>query len=95
MDSTTGLDVTIPASFCEQPDMPHVAFRLFVYLRYCANSTIEKNVVYQSYDNIEQMTGISRKSISKGVKWLEAHGWLKRKKRFSESAVYTITVPNL
>ena len=89
----TGLFIAIPRSIIEQPDIPHTVVHLFVYLRYCVNTSTRDEVVCPSYDDIRKKTGLSAATISKGLKWLEVHGWLKRKKRFNDSVVYTFTIP--
>ncbi|MCC7208350.1 MAG: helix-turn-helix domain-containing protein [Anaerolineae bacterium] len=84
-----GQFATVPNTFIEgAKGMSHTAFRLFVTLRYYTNGKTGDS--FPSYDTLQELTGMNRRTIAKAVRELEAGGWIERKRRFSQSTIYTI-----
>ncbi len=45
---------------------------------------------YPSYDELERRSGLTRKTVSAAVKWLQGTGWIDIQHRFNSSSIYTI-----
>lgn len=79
----------IPHTFIEESRGLSIHARwLFVILMFYRNTMTGNS--FPSYQTIHEKFGLRRPMISKGIKELEAAGWLKRKKRFSQSTIYTL-----
>ena len=64
---------------------------LFLYLRYRTN--YETEVAFPSYDKIRADTGLTRRRIAKAIRSLEAVKVVERRRRFGNSTVYTLKLP--
>lgn len=84
--------VTIPHSFIHNSRALSFHARwLFVALRYYTNSKFGN--AWPSYATIQKLTKMRREKINSSIKELEGAGWLERKKRFSNSTIYTLKIP--
>ncbi len=89
-----GRFVAIPYAFVEDMrNLSPAAITLFVYLRSCANK--DTGDAFPSYDTITKDTGLARATISESVKGLVERGWLKQKRRFSNSTIYELCTPSI
>jgi len=89
-----GRFVAIPHTFVEDmPNLSPASVKLFLYLRFRANNQTDE--AYPSYDAIAKDTGLARATISEGIKGLIERGWLKKKRRFSNSTIYEICAPSI
>lgn len=87
-----GRFVAIPHTFVEDMrNLPQCAIALFVYLRYKANASTDE--AFPSYESIECDTGMTRHTISKGLKALIDRRWIKARRRFSNSTIYEMCIP--
>jgi hypothetical protein len=87
-----GQFVTVPHSFIENArGLSFHAMWLFVILRYYTNR--EAGYAFPSYKTIREITGMRRQKISSSIEELEEGGWLKRRKRFNKSTIYTLIIP--
>jgi hypothetical protein len=66
---------------------------LFLFLMSMVNRERGDDQVWPSYNYIREHTGLSNRRIRRGQQALIDSGWLKVKKRFSNSVVYTLTRP--
>ncbi len=73
------------------PELGTDAVTLFMYLRYKTHR--RKGSAWPSYTQISEATGWGRRRISNAIKALDAGGWLSKRKRFSNTTVYTLTRP--
>jgi hypothetical protein len=86
-----GQFTTLPNSVIKMwPVIGMNAFALFVCLRYHSD---EKAVCFPGYDTITAETGLGRHAIAKAIRALEQAGLIERKRRFSNSTVYTLKSP--
>lgn len=83
----------IPNSFIKQRHSS-AAFTLFVVLRYHINVKRDDEDVFPSYVTLRDETGLSFTTIAKALKELMADGWVRRRKRFGTSTVYTLEYPS-
>lgn len=84
--------VTIPHSFIH--DSRALSFHarwLFVALRYYTHGKL--GTAWPSYTTIQKLTRMRREKINSSIKELEDAGWLERKRRFSNSTIYTLKIP--
>jgi hypothetical protein len=88
----TGMFAMIPHSFIKEAKLLKVHTRwLYVALVFYRNN--KSGVAFPSYDTIQELTGLSRRMISKGLTELEKSGWIKpRSKRFGNSNVYRVVL---
>lgn len=90
-----GSFTTIPNRFMRDATISHEAFRVFAVLRFHVNTSNEDEQAFPSYDLLRKETGIKgNKTIANSLRELEAKGWIERKKRFSSSTIYTLTIPS-
>jgi len=78
------------------PEIGSEGFTMFCYLMYRIYS--DKRIrgdfsAWPSWKNMEIQTRMTRHKIGKGLKALEEHGFLTRRKRFSKSIIYTLRNP--
>ena len=66
----------------------HQARWLYVVLLHFRNASSGK--AWPSYQTLHEWTGLTRQSISDGLKELEYWGWLKRYRRFGSSTIYYV-----
>jgi hypothetical protein len=84
-----GLFAMIPHSFIkESKDLGFHTRWLYVALVYYRNTN--SGVAFPSYDTIQELTGLRREMISKGIEALKTSGWIKKRRRYSGSTVYTV-----
>ena len=89
-----GRFVAISHTFVEDmPNLSPASVKLFLYLRFRANNQTDE--AFPSYDAISKDTGLARATISEGIKGLIERGWLKKKRRFSNSTIYEICNPSI
>jgi len=89
-----GRFVAIPHTFVEDmPNLSPASVKLFLYLRFRANNQTDE--AFPSYDAIAKDTGLAMATISKAIKGLEIRGWVKKKRRFSNSTIYEICTPSI
>jgi hypothetical protein len=82
----------IPFTFIEgSKQLSFHARWLFVVLMYYRNT--ETGNSFPSYETVYQKFGIRKEMMAKAIRELEEKGWLKRKKRFSKSTIYTLIFP--
>jgi hypothetical protein len=87
-----GQFITVPYSFIHNSRALSFHARwLFVALRYYTNG--ESGNAWPSYKTIQELTRMRREKINSSIKELEDAGWLERKKRFSNSTIYTLKIP--
>lgn len=88
-----GQFTTIPNSVIEMwPKIGIDAMALFLYLRYRTNSKSE--MAFPSYTIIHADTGLTRRRIALAIRALESAGLVERKRRFSNSTLYTLKMPD-
>ena len=94
---TIGRFAAIPHTFIK--GARHLSLRarwLFVALMSYRNS--QSGWAFPSYDELCELTGMSRNAISKAVRELEDERqewvWLTRKKRFGSSTLYWLNLPH-
>jgi hypothetical protein len=81
--------VMIPHSFINNSrNLSFHARWLYVALLYYRNG--ESKMAFPSYETMHKLTRLRRNKISDGIKELEREGWMKRKKRFGSSTLYTL-----
>ena len=89
-----GQFVTIPHSFInDMCNLTPAAVSLFMYLRYKTNSHTDR--AFPSYERMIEETGMARATISAGMKVLIKRGWIKTRRRFSNSTIYEICIPSI
>lgn len=64
---------------------------LYVILRSYASN--DHDMIYPGYKHMEEKAGMRRETIARALTELEASGWITRRRRFSASTVYTLSVP--
>lgn len=62
-----------------------------ILLTYTNNDT---GVAFPGYETLNKRTHMKYNTISKGIKQLEAFGWMSREKRFGGSTIYTLLIPD-
>lgn len=65
---------------------------VFICLRHYTNNRTE--TAFPSYDQLQQVTGYARATLAKAIKELIEAGWVEKKRRFSQSTVYTTRIPD-
>lgn len=65
---------------------------VFICLRHYTNNKTE--TAFPSYDQLQEVTGYARATLAKAIKELIAAGWVEKKRRFSQSTVYTTRIPD-
>lgn len=87
-----GAFTTMPNSVIKLwPQIGTDGIALFLYLRYRTNS--ETEVAFPGYTDIRTSTGLTRNRIALAIRSLEAVKVLTRRKRFSQSTIYTTHLP--
>ena len=87
-----GQFITLPHSFIlDSKGLSFHARWLFVILRYFTNR--KYGYAFPSYDAIQEITGMRREMIAKSINELIRAGWLLRRKRFNNSTLYWLKIP--
>lgn len=87
-----GQFTAVPDEFIKAShDLSDRARWLFVLLRFYTNG--RTGDAFPSYDEIQTMTGWSRRHIAPVIRELLSSGWITRQKRFGASTIYRLTRP--
>ena len=90
-----GKFTVVPNRFIKDTTISHEAFRLYVVLRLHVNTSADEEQAFPSYELLKKETSIKHnKTIANSLRELEAKGWIDRKRRFSSSTIYTLTIPS-
>ena len=83
----------IPFDFIENAkELSWHARWLYVALMYYRNG--KSGEAFPSYDKITELTRMRREKISKSIAELERWGWIRKRRRYSNSNVYTLNFEN-
>lgn len=87
-----GQFVAIPSRFVTESSGLSVHSRwLLVTLRFFCNG--QTDTAFPSYTALCRVGGLRREMVSRGLRELEAHGWLERRKRPNKVNVYILKLP--
>jgi hypothetical protein len=82
----------IPNQFIEKmASLPPRALSLFVALRFFTHR--RKQLAFPSYAELQQLTGLSRATISDGLSDLSGAGWLRKERQFGAATHYILVKP--
>lgn len=86
-----GLFAMIPHSFIKEARKLKVHTRwLYVALVFYRNT--KHGITFPSYCTIQELTGLRREMISKGLAELEESDWIFKKRRYGQSNLYRIVM---
>ncbi len=80
----------LPRPLRGERKLTNLQFRVLIVI---ASHVFTNDTVWLSGETIRELSGISEGSISKATTKLHSLGWLKKKRRYKKTNIYTLTLP--